>query len=110
NYESVKITNEHVVSIQQATKTRFEIKTASGTTFHSIKILLTTGLRDEQPNIPNIEKFYGTSLFSCPYCDGWELRDQPLAVIADKNVYKLAKEVYMWSHDLVVLTNGEGHL
>ncbi|QTD39934.1 NAD(P)/FAD-dependent oxidoreductase [Sporosarcina sp. Te-1] len=110
NYPSVEVKNESIVAVQQLSKTEFELATAGGHTFHSTKILLSTGLKDEQPNIPNIERFFGTSLFSCPYCDGWELRDQPLAVIADKNVYKLAKEAYIWSNDLAIFTNGEGRL
>lgn len=109
NYPSVEIKSETIISIKRLDQTHFELKTDKEI-FHSIKIILATGLRDEQPNIPNIEKFYGTSIFSCPYCDGWELRDRPLAVIADKNVFKLAKEVYTWSRDLAVFTNGEGRL
>lgn len=109
-YPSVIRHSERVTSIKRLDATHYEVSTSSGKQFHCKKLLLSTGLKDEQPNIPGIERFYGTSLFSCPYCDGWEVRNQPLAVIADKNVYKLAKEVYTWSRDLIVFTNGEGHL
>lgn len=109
-YDSVKIKNNRITEINRLSETHYELKTAEGETFHSIKIILATGLKEQQPNIPDIEKFYGTSLFSCPYCDGWELKDQPLAVIADKSVFELAKKVYTWSKDLVVFTNGEGRL
>ncbi|SDG93785.1 Thioredoxin reductase [Planococcus glaciei] len=109
-YDSVEIKQERVMSINRVSDTHYEITTEEGKTYHSIKIILATGLREQQPNIPDIEKYYGTSLFSCPYCDGWELRDQPLAVIADKSVFELAKKVYTWSKDLIVFTNGEGRL
>ncbi|MEZ7171933.1 NAD(P)/FAD-dependent oxidoreductase [Sporosarcina sp. OR05] len=109
-YDSVDIRNERIEVIRKKDKTHFELATEDGTLFTSNKLLLATGLKDAQPNIPSIERFYGTSLFSCPYCDGWEMRDRPLAVIADKNVYKLAKEVYTWSQDVAVFTNGEGRL
>ncbi|MDN7246820.1 NAD(P)/FAD-dependent oxidoreductase [Planococcus shenhongbingii] len=109
-YDSVEIKQDRVMTINRITETHYELTTSSGKTYHSIKIILATGLKEQQPNIPDIEKFYGTSLFSCPYCDGWELRDQPLAVIADKSVFELAKKVYTWSRDLVVFTNGEGRL
>lgn len=109
-YDSVDIRNERIEVIRNKDKTHFELATEDGTLFTSNKLLLATGLKDAQPNIPSIERFYGTSLFSCPYCDGWEMRDRPLAVIADKNVYKLAKEVYTWSEDVAVFTNGEGRL
>lgn len=109
-YDSVKLKNSRVKEIKRVTETHYELTTEQGETFHSIKIILATGLKEQLPNIPDIEKFYGTSLFSCPYCDGWELKDQPLAVIADKSVFELAKKVYTWSKDLVVFTNGEGRL
>lgn len=109
-YGSVKTENERVVKIDRISETHYELTTESGEVFHSIKIIIAAGLKEELPNVPDIEKFYGTSLFSCPYCDGWEMRDQPLAVIADKKVFTLAKEVYTWSRDLAVFTNGEGRL
>ncbi|RNF38691.1 NAD(P)/FAD-dependent oxidoreductase [Planococcus salinus] len=109
-YDSVKIKKKRIVNVNRITETHYELTTDEGETFHSIKIIIAVGLKEELPNIPDIEKFYGTSLFSCPYCDGWELQDRPLAVIADKMVFRLAKEVYTWSRDLVVFTNGEGRL
>lgn len=109
-YDSVKVKQDRAMTIHRVSDTHYELTTAGGETYHSIKVILATGLKEQQPNIPDIEKFYGTSLFSCPYCDGWEMRDQPLAVIADKNVFELAKKIYTWSRDLVVFTNGEGRL
>lgn len=109
-YDCVQVKNERIVSIERVTETHYELTASSGEIFHSIKIIIAAGLKEELPNIPDIENFYGTSLFSCPYCDGWEMRDQPLAVIADKMVFKLAKEVYTWSRDLIVFTNGVGRL
>ncbi|TWT04390.1 NAD(P)/FAD-dependent oxidoreductase [Planococcus sp. CPCC 101016] len=109
-YDCVEIKKQRITSINRISETHYELATESGDVFHSIKIIIATGLKEEQPNVPDIEKFYGTSLFSCPYCDGWELRDQPLAVIADKQVFEMAKKIYTWSHDLIVFTNGEGRL
>ena len=54
------------------------------------------------------KKVLWKSLFSCPYCDGWEQKDKPLVVMAEKeeHVLHLTKLIYNWSQDLVVLTNG----
>lgn len=109
-YDCVQLKKKRVVSIKRITKTHYQLETADGDTYHSVKIILATGVKEELPNIPDIEKFYGTSLFSCPYCDGWEIQNQPLAIIADKMVYDLAKKVYNWSKDLAVFTNGIGRL
>lgn len=61
------------------------------------------------PDIENISQFYGKSPFNCPYCDGWELRDRPLAVITEeqKHVVHHVQTAYNWSKDLVVCTNGK---
>ena len=47
---------------------------------HARKVLLATGLIDEVPRLKGIEKLYGKSVHHCPYCDGFEHREQPLAV------------------------------
>ena len=46
---------------------------------HARKLLIATGLLDQLPAIPGAAELFGTSVFQCPYCDGWEFRDQPLA-------------------------------
>lgn len=109
-YDCVELKKDRIKEIEHVTDTHYVLTTAKGEVYHSIKILIATGLKEELPNIPDIEHYYGTSLFSCPYCDGWELRDQPLAVIADKNVFEVAKKVFTWSRDLVVFTDGVGRL
>lgn len=109
-YDCVQIKKKRIINIKRITESHYQLDTEDGDTFHSIKIIIAAGLKEELPNIPDIENFYGTSLFSCPYCDGWELQNKPLAIIADKMVFKLAKEVYTWSKDLVVFTNGIGRL
>lgn len=77
----------------------------------SRKLLITTGLQETLPDIPGVKEMYGQSLFYCPYCDGWELRDQPLIVMSEHpNVFHLAKMLYNWSRDLVICTNGPGVL
>ena len=107
---------EHYLSILYFRKTvidilkkdeLFIVKTMNGQEFSTEKILLATGIQEEF-SIPSIRDFYGKSLFSCPYCDGWEQRDKPLVVIAEKeeHVLHLTKLIYNWSQDLVVLTNG----
>lgn len=69
-YGSIKTENERVINIDRISETHYELTTESGKVFHSIKIIIAAGLKEELPNVPDIEKFYGTTLFSCPYCDG----------------------------------------
>nr|WP_106779258.1 NAD(P)/FAD-dependent oxidoreductase [Lysinibacillus timonensis] len=83
------------------------VKTTDSQEFVTEKIILATGIQ-EVFSFENVRSYYGKSLFSCPYCDGWELRDQPLIVWAEKeeHVLHMAKLVYNWSKDLMVVTNG----
>ncbi|TDF99460.1 NAD(P)/FAD-dependent oxidoreductase [Paenibacillus piri] len=89
----------------------FQIITDSGETIESRKLLMATGLKEVFPAIPGLAEMYGKSLFHCPYCDGWELRDQPLIVLSDNpKVFHMAKLLYNWSRDLVICTNGRSVL
>lgn len=108
NYPSVSYFNATVTEIiKDIGNDRFTVKTSTNQEFVSEKVILATGIQ-EIFTIPSIKKFYGKSLFSCPYCDGWEQKDKPLVVIAEKeeHVLHLTKLIYNWSQDLIVLTNG----
>lgn len=75
------------------------------------KVLLATGVVDDLPHLPNIEQYYGRSIFHCPYCDGWEQRDQPTAIYGQGEAGKgLALELTRWSPDLVLCTDGPSDL
>ncbi len=74
-------------------------------------LLCTTGMIDELPRIEGIEPLYGTSVFHCPYCDGWEVRDQPLAIYGRGEPGRLlALQLTQWSADLVLCTDGPSGL
>ncbi|MFY0744258.1 NAD(P)/FAD-dependent oxidoreductase [Solibacillus silvestris] len=108
NYPSVSYVNATVTEIIKDTDNeRFTVKASNKQEYVTEKIILATGIQ-EVFFIPSIRNYYGKSLFSCPYCDGWEQRDKPLVVIAEKedHVMHLTKLIYNWSKDLVVLTNG----
>lgn len=107
-YPSIMYFKETVADIiKDHGHNRFFVKTMNGQELVAEKVILATGIQEEY-SIPSIRDFYGKSLFSCPYCDGWEQRDKPLVVIAEKeaHVIHLTKLIYNWSQDLVVLTNG----
>ncbi len=71
-------------------------------------LLLATGLVDELPKIENFQQFYGVSAHNCPFCDRWEHRGEPIAVVGcDKDAADLALELRLWSKEIVLCTNGE---
>ena len=106
-YDSIETMEDKVVEIVRE-KEFFKIKTVKGSEWLSRKVVLATGVTEKFPNVPNLRNYYGKSIFNCPYCDGWELRDQPLAIfgIVDYTIH-MAEIVRNWSQDLVIFTNGE---
>ncbi len=83
----------------------FLVKLQDGTRLSTRKVLLAMGLRDTLPALANIEQFWGRSVFHCPYCDGWELRDQPVAIYGNGEVaLHKAKLIRNLTADLVICT------
>src|SRR4030095_8023668 len=87
--------------IVKATKNEegfFVVRDEQGRLYHSKKLLVATGLTDMLPPVPGLREMYGQSVFHCPYCDGWEVRDKKLGVYAkDKNGFELAISLKTWS-------------
>jgi thioredoxin reductase len=88
-------------------KAGFQITLCDNTRHRCRKLLLATGVEDELPEIEGFHQFYGQSIFHCPYCDGWESRDAPIAVYGKgANAAGLALNLTQWSRDLIVCTDG----
>ncbi|MDI0274978.1 NAD(P)/FAD-dependent oxidoreductase [Bacillus safensis] len=105
-YPSIKIKRSRIVDIQKKEES-FTLLTHEGDTFEAKKIILATGLQDILPEIEGIHDVYGKTLFSCPFCDGWELKDKALALIAEnQRALHMAKLLSNWTKDLIVFTNG----
>ncbi|MCM3527740.1 NAD(P)/FAD-dependent oxidoreductase [Cytobacillus oceanisediminis] len=106
NYPDITMENQRVTDIKKENDA-FMVRAEDGRSFRSRKVLLATGLKDELPAIEGIHQFYGKTLFSCPFCDGWELRDRPLVLISEDNrAFHMAKMISNWSNNLAVCTNG----
>jgi thioredoxin reductase len=70
-------------------------------------VILATGMLDEVPDIPGFGEVWGTSAHTCPYCDGFEHRDERIAVLAaGARGEHLALLLRQWSDDVVLLSNG----
>jgi thioredoxin reductase len=85
----------------------FVVTLADDTRERARRLLLATGVVDHLPAIDGLAPLWGRSIFNCPYCDGWEVRDQPLAVLgADERALRLAVHLTRWSGDVVWCSNG----
>jgi len=91
-----------------AQTTMFQLRLQDGSRVSGRKLLFATGIRDELPLIPGFSECYGRSIHRCPYCDGWEHRDQRLVALAEssQSAISLAKILLAWSKAVTVATNG----
>ncbi|RZA07907.1 MAG: NAD(P)/FAD-dependent oxidoreductase [Proteobacteria bacterium] len=76
------------------------------------KAILASGVRDHLPEITGAAELYGRGLYQCPYCDGWENRDEPLLIYGrgDERGGGMALELTQWSRQLTLCTDGPGDL
>lgn len=100
-YPTVEIAEGSVTQIHKAADGfTFELE---GRNLHARRVILATGMVEQLPPIPGLRERWGHSVFSCPYCDGWEVRDRPLAIGGEsKGLVPLAQELYQWSRQLTL--------
>jgi thioredoxin reductase len=86
----------------------FEVVLDDGQRLRSRKLLLATGVRDILPDIPGFDELYGRSIHHCPYCDGWEHRDQRLVAYGRGSAaVGLALSLRTWSRHITACTAGQ---
>jgi thioredoxin reductase len=89
---------DSVVSVEQG----FLVRLAGGSTLEARRVLIATGVRDELPEIPGVAERWGRDLLHCPYCHGWEVRDEPIGVLGTRpDAVQHALLVRQWSDDVV---------
>jgi thioredoxin reductase len=104
---SVQKLNKRIIGASRNKDGIFEVKDENRTLYHAKKLLVATGLFDNVPDIEGFKECYGKSVFHCPYCDGWEVRDRKLAVYArNKEGWELALALKGWSDDVSLYTDG----
>jgi len=86
----------------------FEVTLDTGSVLTSRRLLVTTGLVDELPEIPGLRERWGSDVVHCPYCHGWEVRDQPIAVLASGPMAGHQALLFrQLSDDVILLLNGQ---
>ena len=109
-YDTVELRDIEVTAAE-CRESRFHVTLADGSVQQSRKLLIATGVVDNLPEVPGFRELFGTSVFHCPYCDGWEVRDRPLAIYgrAERGL-GLSLELLGWSRDLVLCTDGPSEI
>jgi thioredoxin reductase len=84
----------------------FHVRLANGSQLGARRILVATGLRDELPDIPGVRERWGRDLLHCPYCHGYEVRDQPLGVLGGApEAVQHALLMRQWSPDVTLFSH-----
>lgn len=109
-YPSVSFEADTAASIA-GTNGHFQIATSQGKIFEGKKLLFAVGMKDRPLDIPGLTEVYGKSAFVCPYCDGWELRDEPLVIISKgAELMHFAPVISGWTSRFTICTNGPDEL
>lgn len=82
----------------------FTVELADGTNIAARRLLVTTGLTDELPDIPGLAERWGREVLHCPYCHGWEVRDSTIGIIGSSFGVHQALMWRQWSDSIVLFT------
>ena len=94
----VELVDDRVAEITKG----FTLRLAGGRSMTARRLLLATGAVDELPDIPGARERWGRDFLHCPYCHGWEVRDQPIGVLGtDPGSVDHAHLLRQWSDDVI---------
>ncbi|KAL4894543.1 hypothetical protein BDV59DRAFT_207128 [Aspergillus ambiguus] len=110
-YDTASIVDKKIVSVTPLTDANqtayFEAKDADGNVYSARKVVLGTGLVDVLPATPGLEEIWGKGAYWCPWCDGYEHRDQPIGILGSLvDAVGSMLEIHTLNTDVVALANG----
>lgn len=109
-YKTIQFYNGLVIGIEK-THNGFKITTKSAKVFTSKKVLFATGVKDLLPAIDGFANCWGISILHCPYCHGYEVKNEKTAIVANGDMgFEYAKMINNWTKDLKLCTNGKSAL
>ncbi|ADB52466.1 NAD(P)/FAD-dependent oxidoreductase [Conexibacter woesei] len=89
----------------------FVLELADGARVRARRVLLATGMDYRHPTLPGIEERWGRSVFHCPFCHGWEVRERPLGVLdRGETGARRALLLRVWSDDVTLFADGPADL
>src|SRR4051794_30373002 len=98
----VELIEDQVVGIDAG----FVVRVAGGRRLDARRLLIATGASDQLPDIPGARERWGRDLLHCPYCHGWEVRDQPIGVLGtNPGAVEHALLVRQWSDDVILFAH-----
>ena len=108
-YGTVELMNGTVTEVMRSAQ-GFDVQVDS-LVFSATKLVFATGVRDVLPDIPGLAACWGISVLHCPYCHGYEVRDEVTGVLGNgERGFELARLISNWTKDLTLFTNGPSTL
>lgn len=93
------------------TEAGFEITLQTGEAFKCRKLIIATGIKDLLPDIEGFDSCWGISIIHCPYCHGYEYRNQATGIWANGEMgFEFAKMISNWTKNLTLFTSGKSTL
>ncbi|MER6133106.1 NAD(P)/FAD-dependent oxidoreductase [Streptomyces sp. NPDC001815] len=109
----VELVEGRAVDVARDADGEFDVTLEGGRAVHGRRLFVATGLADELPKVPGVAERFGRDVLHCPYCHGWEVRDQAFGVLASTPMgVHQALIVSQWSKDVTLFlhTVDEGEL
>ncbi|MFF2993112.1 NAD(P)/FAD-dependent oxidoreductase [Streptomyces sp. NPDC057950] len=99
----VELVRDRALDVIRIGSGDFRVTLESGRTAYARRLVLATGLADELPTVPGVAERFGRDVLHCPYCHGWEVRDEAFGVLAGSatGVHQ-ALMVSQWSKDVTL--------
>jgi thioredoxin reductase len=109
-YPTVCLQDATVTTVQQVDSS-FQVRTNGGEAFSAKRLILATGLTDSLPALPGLAECWGISVLHCPFCHGYEVKDQAVGVLGNGDGgFEMAKLIHHWNPGLTLFTNGPSTL
>lgn len=109
-YDTVTFLKDLVLNAEK-NESGFSVRTKNNESFQSKKLILAAGIRDIKPDIPGFNKCWGISIIHCPYCHGYEVRNEKTGIMANgDDGFHFIQLISNWTKDLTLFTNGKSIL
>ncbi len=109
-YSSVKFHDGFAIRAVK-TPNGFEITTQNNVKFITEKLIFATGVKDIMPDIKGFSECWGISIIHCPYCHGYEVKNEETGILANGDIaFHYAQLISNWTKKLTIFTNGKSTL
>lgn len=108
-YDTVQIINDLAINGKKV-ENGFEINTKSEQKFRAGKLIFATGVKDLMPDIKGFSDCWGISAIHCPYCHGYEFKNQKTGIMSNgDDAFHVAQLVNNLTDNLMILTSGKAN-